>query len=417
MRFARLLHPSLVVAVWTCAGCTKADRASDAAIATEDPGSVAEVDGAPSGGIANQSNSAAQPAGKALRDALAEEFALGSTIQIDAKASSAVISQDGKQLAYIRDTGARAGSTIVISTLPPSSRVKEILLNTSVKRIQWSPDASKLIAVGNHAHTVGDQAHIIMVADSEVLPLGSVPEGLSTSEEILWVADDDVYFFKNHILVKYDLTTLSVTYTQSGVQEQLKQLRVTAADHPNVVLGLTRIRAARFPYYTGAIGVWNRDGSYHNVLYTGPFTAATFAADASYAVLENDGQLHVLSLVARSRPALNVEALLEALPHPVEARDTAELRARLEAGYPVYAHVFRPRVNPLNDRVVGADGESKGRVQIKQVRPDGSLSGHFVDETTGTPAAGDVLRLFVVIDQVQRELKSLNAVIQRIEQP
>jgi hypothetical protein len=116
--------------------------------------------------------------------------------------------------------------------------------------------------------------------------------------------------------------------------------------------------------------VANTDDSYSHVLVTGVYDQHTWvvAPDLSSLVLEQSGDLRIVYLGRRPAPVMRWRAELSS------DETLAKLGSLLQEDRRVWATVFGPRVNPLNQRVVGPDEKLfKGYVKLVGVERSGVL--------------------------------------------
>lgn len=350
-----------------------------------------------------------------LANARAEEFTIAKITVLDTAAPMArpAFSRDGAWLAYVHNTGVPGKPFgIVIVSLPDGIRRHAFDFAKNIASIGWSPDGARILAVDDDRN-----GFVVDVGKGGITPIGRV-ECRWPSDEIIWAETSGVYFIAGdyiEVSSRFDLETLSasrISADRDTVRAKAAQLRKTLVDHRYVTLGTTRVGATFGINSSTGIAAINRDGSYTRVLVPGDFQTATLSPNASHAVLEYfGGQLRLLTMGTRQRPRLALEATLAPMPNPIQASDLAGIRASLAQGRIIYADVFRPRINPLNQRTVGAEGSSKGLVRIIRLGDDGNLEARFVREVDGYPATGDVLQTFWTPQPNQTEFRSVSAVV------
>ncbi len=350
-----------------------------------------------------------------LANARAEEFTVGKIAVLDTAAFVArpAFSRDGAWLAYLHNTGVPSKPRgIVIVSLPGGDQRRTIDFVQTIKGIAWSPDATRIFAVDDN-----NGGYIIDIGTANIISLGKV----DSYGEMIWADAQSVYSLGDQAISRLDLETLSSSSfgnpmyvgNRESVRAKAAQLRKTPVDHPAVTLGTTLGGGGAFDINRSTvIAASNRDGSFTRVLSSEGFQTATFSPNAAHAVIEYfGGQLQLLTMGTRPRPRLALEATMVPLPNPIQASDLVGIRANLAQGKIVYADVFRPRINPLNQRTVGAEGRSKGLVRITSLGDDGNLEARFVREVDGYPATGDVLKTFWTPSPNQTEFKSASAVV------
>jgi hypothetical protein len=296
----------------------------------------------------------------------------------------------------------------VIVSLPEGDRRRTIECGELFENIAWSPDATRIFAVDGNRN-----GFILDIGTKKLTPLGRTSVRWPRTDEIIWADARSVYFFARDLAQRFDLETLSGSGLGSpdSANATAAQLRKTPVDHPYVTLGTTFLSDGNIGGID-AIAAINRDGSFTNVLYSEGFQTARYSPNAANVVMRSsDGQLRLLTTGTRLRPRLGLEATITPLPNPVHPSDMVAIKAALAQGKIVYAEVFRPRINPLNQRVVGGQGRSKGVVRITRIGDDGNLEAGFVREVAGYPATGDVLQAFWTPGPDQTNFRSVSAVV------
>jgi len=358
----------------------------------------------------------ATPAAPTLNfeDAKAEQLTVLTTSVLAATGGlvDPAFSRDGKRLAYLQSVNAPVATTRVVTvSLPDGLPTKVVEIPRPLGGLAWSPDGSRIFAVG---YSFRDNSYVVDVASSKATSIGPVGS-LSAGEEVIWAEETGIYFLKTtpQYLSRLDLNTLSSSPigNDDAAVAKAGQIRGSDIAHPFILLGETEVRCTFCTTVGKGIAVFNRDGSYTRVLQSGGFDTAKFSPNSRYAVTRFQGELRLLTLGTRTRPRLAVTATVEALPKLADPSDLAGIRASLQRGEVVLADVFSPRVNPLNQRTVGADGAMKGRVQVSNVTDDGKIEGQYVREVNGYPATGDVLQIFWTPGPPQSQFRSVSAVV------
>lgn len=349
----------------------------------------------------------ASPVSRAI--ARAEEFTISKITVLDTAASeiTPVFSRDGAWLAYIHSSGVlNKPGTLVIVSLPAGDRRRTIECSELFENIAWSFDATRIFAVDANRN-----GFIVDIGTGRTTPLGRTTIPWPRASVIIWPDARSVYFLTRGGAQRFDLETLSSSGlgNADSANATLAQFRKTPVDHPYVTLGLTSVQVNDISSRQ-VIAAINRDGSYTRVLYSN-FHTATFSPNAAHVVIRINAQLLLLTTGTRLRPRLALEATIMPLPNPIQPSDLVGIRANLARGNIVYADVFRPRINPLNQRLVGAEGQSKGLVRITRVGDDGTLEARFVREVDGYPATGDVLQGFWTPEPNQTNFRSVSAVV------
>lgn len=355
-----------------------------------------------------------------LANARAEEFTLAAVTVLHNATSNArpAFSRDESRLAFLHNTGPYSPSKIVIVSLPEARATKTIdfagHFPEQIGGIAWSPDGKRVFAAAFHNRN-GHDAFVVDVDASTITRLGKIQA--RSVADIVWPDPQNVYLFAQDYVefsVRLSLETLSATRIgdRQTALTTAAQVRRTPIDHPTVTLGTTSVGCASCIVRGTAIAAFNRDGSYTRVVFSEGFQSATFSRNAAYAVVEiYPGQLRLLTMRARARPRLALEAKVTPMPNAVQESDLSGIRARIARGEAVFAEVFRPRVNPLNQRVVGPEGAAKGLVRVTQLGDDDGLEARFVHEVNGYPASGDILQTFWTPGPNQAEFRSVSAVV------
>lgn len=323
----------------------------------------------------------AQPAG--LVSARAEHLTVANTIILTAEGTRGAyptFSRDGKRLAYLRNQGGSYGtSKLIVISLPDRRVVQTFDFADRMAGMAWSPDATRIFIQSVYTARVENTAFVADLRTGKITPLGPVSVGSTTESELVWAEEASIYAGGYRL----DLETFAVSSAQNR-----PELRRTPVDHPSVEL------VVEGSFDSKRVFAVNRDRSFVRLLTPQErIRTAVGSADAAYATIENDdGQLKLLIIGTRTAPDLVVEAALSPVPNAALEPELASLRAGLAQGFPVYADIFAPRVNPLNGRTIGVEGRAKGRVRLTAFGADGTLRGRLVSEMTGSPAVGDVLR-------------------------
>jgi TPR repeat protein len=326
-------------------------------------------------------------------------------------------------VAYIKpdtlDKTRRSGS-VFVAAIPSGRRLKAIHIPSYPtgypNGLAWEKGGKRLFVTTAESHGV-----VIDVATGKLIDLGS----LGLGGEMFWYEPTKIFFFNggdNSSIL--DLETLKQNRLVSGPYNRdawldsarrfAEHLRRTPKDHPSATVDTVAVPLT-WGLTTTAIAIKSRDGSYEHLLRIGP-NYTTFVATPDLATLfvsESKNvdvtELHLLTLGQRPSPPLDVVAMITSLPSPSDANELLAMRAALRAGKEVYASYFKPRVNPLNQRTVGSDGDEKGRVRILDIADDGTVKARITREID-LASTGDVLGLF---RSEKMEFGSVKALIQR----
>lgn len=353
-----------------------------------------------------------------LEEARAEQLTVTKNILLGASNQPRpAFSRDGTLLAFVNYSSQNDPSRVTIFSLVTETATRTIQFARAIEGIAISPDNSQLIAIDRQ-----DNATVANLKTGILIELGKIPTIRTASQdEIIWAEANHVHFIAQDyptVSESLDLQTLTgtrISNDQGIVARRAAELRRTPVDHAAVYLARSSAPCTNCSFSYG-ISAFNRDGSYENVIFSGNWTSAHFARTAAHVVIENrERQLRLLKIGIRPKVPSSISASLIELPDvTADSKHVDDLKRALAQGYAVYADVFSPRRNPLNLRVVGTEGTTRGRLQVGSFGEDGSISGQLVRESQGHPNVGDLVRNFRVLGLTEESLSSITAEIKGV---
>jgi len=249
---------------------------------------------------------------------------------------SVVFSSTSDKLAYIKGNAPE----IVILSLPELKQEKVFSLGGQ-NRLAWSPDNSRIISVDE-----AGKATILEIASGKQIQLPDVVF-YQTEYAIYWLTDNKISTTQRTL----DLNTLKFDYSIDNIYAAL-----ISSTHPKVYLGYgPDIRM------TSELYIISRTRNYKTlVTKEAPFGLEfSWSHNSRYVAIQrhvspNNG-LFLCTIGKREHPGIDFTlGSFRGIDDPVTIFATA-----LSKGKQITGAIFSPKVNPLNDQVVGAIGNCK----------------------------------------------------------
>lgn len=297
-----------------------------------------------------------------LSNAGASRIIVKTIIKLRNKKGNFKISPEGNYILYVPDQSSIA-QLIDINTL---KTIKSFKINGKLFNATWSPDRKKI------AYCPGSnkKLNIVNIDSGELFELAypGYNSFWCDRDEMLWYSESEIYFHSDGYYFSFNLDT----FKKQPLVEQEKNIQKLFSQnlHEKSYIYRKDVEGGR-----PSLIVANKDGSFSRVLIEEIYDQHPYEASPKlrYIVFNISGGVYVAFLGLREYPKTNFRLELDKTKQ-LNENQKEQFEKYFKGGtidgyfdkpqsFIIWGKVYSPKVNPLNNRVIGPDkGKFKGWV-------------------------------------------------------
>lgn len=333
-----------------------------------------------------------------ISDADATNIVLSNIAKLDDTGSYPRFSPDGKQILFTKKITKNQDNAqleiMSLWTMDSDGKNKKVLLENGYNGA-WSPDGNRIAYFSLQSFLVGvshDTLSIYDIIAEKKFELTSVINGYRTS--IAWTKDAKGVFYDdcgNQGACIINLDTLNIETSEWN------EANLFVATHPKVWIYDESMEEDKDWWSGGKLWIENRDNSFRRLLLREDIKAKSrsvdICPDLSKIVfcIDNQSGIYIADLdVSKDLPIriFRVEIGRNMLlgGNFINYRERTERFIRESA---IYAGIYEPRVNPLNNKTIGPGEKMKAWVKFIKILDNYSII-KIVEETEAV-SLGDVI--------------------------
>lgn len=324
-----------------------------------------------------------------ISDADATNIVLKNITKLDEAGSYPRFSPDGKQILFTKKIAKKQGNKQLeiptIWIMDKDGKNKNVFFEGGYNGA-WSPDGSKIAYCSPKSFLVGVSEDSLSIYDIKLKKkFALMPVINCYMADVAWTKDAKRVFYDNHgwVMIKnstfiLDLDTLQ-TEDASRYKEEWKGTNLFTAAHPKVWIYEDK-------RYTTGGNLWikNRDNSFRKLLLSENAVvkkgSITISPDLSKILFEiNRGGIYIANLdVIKDLPSrifqvsIGRNTLIRGKTEATRYATEKSVDTYINIGS-IYATVYEPQVNPLNNKTIGPGKIKKGLVKFIKFFDDHSI--------------------------------------------